>query len=182
MDWFSGNDPWVYVLGEPFEVSNAPLIDCGDGWDWRLPEGLHYWRGDVEFEVWHGEWEPIEPQEIHYRSGAASFSRCLDGLHVRASGVCHPTSLLAASEKWELKIASVLHMAPTFGEFYEAHLRNHGASVFIPDLDAGWHNNALVILPFLTGSFIGCGALTGIGNGATVNINDEGVVYESARP
>lgn len=183
MNKFSGSYPSLFTIGEPFIVEHAPLQDCGDGWDWCLPEGLHWWGSYPFTEVWSGEWEFIQPLEVHSRSGVVSFTRNLRGRGVRASGICHPTSLLSTSHSWSLEFATVVQMAQVIGaDSYATQRRDSGAHAFLPEMVCDPQgDDVLAVLPFGIGSFVGAGrAVFGV-DGMTVFFNDEGVVYEPAR-
>lgn len=181
MHLFSGKKGCVFALGEPFLVHQVPLSDCGTGWDWCSSDGLRCWEGEVCFEVWDGDWEPIEPLGVFPRSGMVSFSRCLKGLHVRASGTCCPTSLLLKGEEWRLQVETAVRSAPVLSSDRDfSQSKNLGATAHIDGVVSASEESVFAYLPFGAGVFVGAGKMMGGLSGATVSFNDEGVVYEPA--
>lgn len=183
MHVFSGKNPRVYVLGEQFDATQVPLIDCGGGWDWCSPDGLHCWEQEPEFEVWQGEWESIQPLDVFPRAGVVSFNRCLEGLHVRASGSCCPTSLLLESDQWRLQVESAVYRADTLGsDTVQTKAKTLRSTAFIEGVVCDSQEKAFVLFPFNSGAFAGVGSVENGFDGVIINFNDEGVVYEPARP
>lgn len=178
---FSGKGGSVYELGELFQFTQIPLRDSGGGWDWFAPEDLRYWSGDVSFEVWDGTWQSIMPLEVYHRSGRVSFDRCLEGKHVRASGVCRPASLVSTGDRWRLEVETLVSMTPMLGsEFQQSTAKSLGSSATIEGIENAPSGPMFVWLPFVRGVFIGLGQLWAGRRTVTITFDDEGVVYEPA--
>lgn len=182
MHVFSGRGGSIYQLGERFEFTQVPLLDCGGGWDWCAPEDLRCWVGDVTFEVWDGVWGAIEPLETHPRSGRVGFSRCLEGKHVRASGACFPSTLVATGERWRLEVETVVHMNPVLGSGTQhSEGKVVGSTATIEGIEGVSPGRVFAWLPSsMRGVFVGLGQMMSDVTSAIVTFDHEGVVYEPA--
>lgn len=181
MHTFTGRGGSIYQVGDLFEFTHVPLLDCGDGWDWAAPEDMRCWEGDVQFEVWDGRWDSIVPIDIFPRSGRVSFGRNLAGSHVRASGRCCPTTLIATGEKWRLEVESVVRMASVIGSG-DVHTKARKGDAYasidgIAGLPAG---RVFAWLPFLKGVFIGLGRIVSDFGQTKIIFDHEGVSYDPA--
>lgn len=177
---FSGRGGSVHSIGEAFQFTNVTLQDCGDGWDWRAPEGMRCWlEGSLSFEVLDEEWTQIGAVEIHHRSGRVGFPRCLSGKSVRASGSCYPTTLLATGESWTLDVEAVVAESTTLGggDAVLTATRVTGSTACIRgivDLPIG---EVLMLLPVASGAFVAVGRTQQLPDAVAINFNGEGVAY-----
>lgn len=177
----SGSGGSVYSLGDLFEFSQVPLLDCGDGWDWSAPEDMRCWDTGIAFEVWDGSWEPIEPLQVYPRSGVVSFSRCLRGQHVRASGSCFTTSLVGVGERWRIEVETVVSNTSVLGsDVTQTASKTLGSRAFIEGITAEPSRVVARLPSAIRGVFVGLGHLVPGLDSVSVIFDDEGVLYESA--
>lgn len=170
----------MYALGDKYVFNNVPLEDCGDGWDWRAPNGLRYWLPEgLRFEVRDGDaWNGIGAVEVHHRSGRVGFARCLFGMEVRASGVCYTSSFLAEGEKWQLIVEEVLSGGPQLGADDVFASAKGDMYVLISGVQVEpTVESVLAWLPFGNGVFVGEGEAKQLPAGVEVTFNEEGVQY-----
>jgi hypothetical protein len=181
---FSGTGGNVYDVGEPLAFREVPLQDCGEGWDWRAPEGLRYWlEDDLRFEVFDREWWEIGAVEVHHRSGRVGFERCVAGMAVRATGICRPTSLIATGSTWQLDVEAVVGSTASLGhEVATVGIRTLSMAVAIEGISIGQPiDEVLIRLPLSgDGSFVGIGTLRPGEDRAVVHFNEEGACYAIA--
>lgn len=165
------------------------MSDTGDGFDWRVTDqALRLWSPDgaLRFEVRSDDgWQPLEPVEVHERTGRAGFPRCLRGAHVAVSGVCRPVSLIGEASSWRLEVQIVTNDVTGIGyvgsRFQQA---QDGAvawldgcvvdEILVTDEVAVW-------LPHGRGAFTGVGSIrAGADRGVAVMFPPQEVRYDPA--
>lgn len=176
----SGRGGSVFVVGDPVNVRNMPLIDAGDGWDFVTQDGLACWiEGSFEFETYNEEteeWERVEPLEVWWRSGRVAFNRCLRDEMVRASGQCRPVAFLGWGSEWQLTFDVATTEPLLGGERTGARCVGvHGVvnGVMCPPLSPVY-----AVLPFANGQYVGFGELSSRSNGVVIDFDDGGVSFE----
>lgn len=182
MHTFTGQRARLYEIGGQYKFRQAPLADCGGGWDWQAHEGLRRWTGEVSFEIWDGgAWEPIVAEAVFPRTGRVSFGRCLQGKHLRASGTCDTVSLAGEGGRWKLEVQTVVHMNPVMGSDVQQSIGAVGKSTAqICDVDVSLGRVFTCLDYGSMGSFVGSGTLLPGSEETILLFDDEGVVYEPA--
>ena len=182
MRQFKGSTGSIFAVGEPYRFHNIPLQDCGDGWDWRAPEGLGYWLPeDLSFEVFErGEWHSVGSVDVYHRSGRVAFDRNLGGMGVRASGVCHPTTLLWRGGDWRLVVNIAVRDRTVLGDTaVTTAARTVGSTAFISGEPQEPIKGEVLVWLHTSGQ----GVLVGVGeastspSGVNVKLNEEGVSF-----
>lgn len=119
MRHFSGRGGSLFLVGDPMRFVEAPLEDCGDGFDWRIADpSLRYWTEEesVIVEIERGEgWEQVDPVEVIHLSGRVSLARCYRGVRVRATGTCLPASATGDGASWEVAVNILVRNSSELG-------------------------------------------------------------------
>lgn len=94
------------VGGVLFSVSeraplNVPLVDSGNGFDWRSEAPWSVWEPGVAFHRADGALAVVTIEETH---GTVGFGKCLSGQQVWAQGWFRPVSVIAEGTAWDLVV------------------------------------------------------------------------------
>lgn len=172
-----GSGGRLYRLGDPCRFA-APLVDCGDGFDWRTADpAVSFWTEEPIFETGIGDgWLPLEPLVVYRPSGRAAFGRCLAGSRLRATGVCLPLTLLAEAQGWELRARVGLEVKSDLGSDHAVHA-TQAEKQFVRLSGTTAAGRVLARLPFQAGMFVGCGDSTATGPDSVLALDEEGVAY-----
>jgi hypothetical protein len=156
---FSGVGGSFYTLGERFRF-HTPLLNCGDGWDWRAPETLSYWVEEPELIIYpHGEQITVEPVECHLMTGRVGLPCNMSHWGVTATGLCQPISWLADGSRWEVNVdATVPEVTALGADHVQTAVVHVGAMT-------GWLRNTEVPIGEVLARFpLGEAVFTGVGD------------------
>lgn len=157
----------------------SPLRDCGDGWNWQVPDVRYLDPENLVFQLWDGEWVDLGVAELHPRVGRVGFSRCLRSESIKASGIGCPATVIASVEKWrlEMTVAVASRSALGSGDVHTAVKVTNATALVTTDCDVA--GPVYAELPF--GGF---SLYTGKGNalptrdGVVITYDTEGVLNE----
>ncbi len=179
----SGEGGSLYALGEPFAFTGLPLDDCGDGFTWRAADAtLRCWVETHLFEAYeHGNWWRKVPEDVDLSAATVTFGRCLSGLHVRASGMALPTTLIAESARWTLE-QPVVTGSRMLGDGGAA-VALGSATARLTDVE-GWRAQGYPICTVMAvlpsppaGAYVGFGEPESDGLDVNVRFDERGVTY-----
>lgn len=179
----SGEGGSLYALGEPFAFAGLPLDDCGDGFTWRAADAtLRCWTSASHFEVYeHGMWRLVTAEDVDLDAATVRFGRCLTGLHVRATGMALPTTLIGTGSRWTLE-QSIATGPGALGDGGMT-MALGSATARIEDVEE-WRaqgypiKNVMAVLPTPpAGAYVGFGAPATDGYAVNVRFDDRGVTY-----
>lgn len=175
---FSGAGGSLYALGERLTFTDQPLLNCGDGWDWRSPEELSYWvESPVITVVKNGERIQTGCVETLLPTGRVGLPCNMSQGSVLASGVCLPTSWLCDGLRWEINVIATVSNVTSLGHDVTETSTMIGASTGILYGAEVPIQNVLVRFPLGLGVFTGVGAVTCHGANSHIEFK-EGVGYD----
>jgi len=177
---FHGRGGTVSLLGEPHQFVRLPLLDQGDGWDWRAPDGMSFWLEGQKLtvEYWDRGWHPVAVNEIHYPSGYVALGRSVP--YVVASGTCLTSSVETTAEDWQLTVPMLVKNRTVFGDAEPRSVTgpsSERSTAILRGAVCQQMQTALITLPVSRGALIGIGSVKPISNGIEVTFNAEGVKY-----
>jgi hypothetical protein len=175
---FSGSGGSLYALGERLTFTDQPLLNCGDGWDWRAPDELSHWvESPVITVIKYGEMIGVTPVEIHLPTGRVGLPCNMSHGSVLASGVCLPISWLVDGKRWEVMVETTVSETPSLGSDLMKTTAVIGNTMGVLYGSEVPIQNVLARFPLGLGVFTGIGSVTCHGPNSHIDFK-EGVQYE----